>query len=212
MTTVFILAETETARARLETLVARRATLRVLSRANGPALGHEIAATRPDVLLVDLSEERLDRLLREVARGAHRRPRIVVLTPGEAGPAWTTRAFQAGVRAVLPRAAAAEEIALAVEAAAAGLVLFHPDRLQALRGTGSGRERSERVVREALTARETEVLAMMAEGLGNKRIAARLGISAHTAKFHVASVLGKLNARSRTEAVTIGVREGLIMI
>ncbi len=53
---------------------------------------------------------------------------------------------------------------------------------------------------------------MLAEGLGNKRIAARLGISGHTVKFHVASVLGKLNATSRTEAVTIGVRAGLIMI
>ncbi len=76
----------------------------------------------------------------------------------------------------------------------------------------SDRERLDRVVREPLTARETEVLTMLAEGLGNKRIAARLGISEHTVKFHVASVLGKLSATSRTEAVTIGVRAGLIMI
>jgi len=63
-----------------------------------------------------------------------------------------------------------------------------------------------------LTAREIEVLAMLAEGLGNKIIAARLGISSHTAKYHVASILAKLGAGSRTEAVTIGMRRGLVTI
>jgi DNA-binding CsgD family transcriptional regulator len=63
-----------------------------------------------------------------------------------------------------------------------------------------------------LTAREIEVLGMLAEGLGNKAIAARLGISTHTAKFHVASILAKLGAGSRTEAVTMGMRRGLVVI
>ncbi len=63
-----------------------------------------------------------------------------------------------------------------------------------------------------LTARELEVLRMMAEGAANKTIAWKLGISDHTVKFHVASILGKLNAASRTEAVTIGVRKGLILL
>ncbi len=61
-----------------------------------------------------------------------------------------------------------------------------------------------------LTAREREVLRLMADGLGNKGIATALGISAHTAKYHVASVLAKLDAQSRTEAVTKGLREGLL--
>jgi len=212
VTSVLVVAETETARARLEALVAGRATLRVIPGSGSRSPGGGIAATRPDVLLVDLREERLGRMLREVARGSSGRPRIVALTTGEAGPAWTTRALRAGVRAVLPRAAAAEEIVLAIEAVAAGLVVLHPDRVDALRRVQPGQDRSHRAVRESLTARETEVLTMMAEGLGNKRIAARLGISGHTVKFHVASVLGKLSASSRTEAVTIGLREGLIMI
>jgi DNA-binding NarL/FixJ family response regulator len=59
-----------------------------------------------------------------------------------------------------------------------------------------------------LTAREREVLRLMADGLGNKGIATALGISSHTAKYHVASVLAKLDAHSRTEAVTRGLREG----
>lgn len=62
----------------------------------------------------------------------------------------------------------------------------------------------------ALTLREGEVLRLMAQGLGNKEIAAALGISTHTAKYHVASVLAKLDAHTRTEAVTRGLREGLL--
>ncbi len=53
---------------------------------------------------------------------------------------------------------------------------------------------------------------MLAEGLGNKTIARRLGISEHTVKFHVGSIFAKLNASSRTEAVTVGVRQGLVML
>lgn len=62
----------------------------------------------------------------------------------------------------------------------------------------------------ALTPRELEVLRLMADGLGNKGIGAALGISSHTAKYHVASVLAKLDVHSRTEAVTRGLREGLL--
>jgi DNA-binding CsgD family transcriptional regulator len=64
----------------------------------------------------------------------------------------------------------------------------------------------------ALTARELDVLRLVAEGDANKEIAWKLGISEHTAKFHVASILGKLSAGSRTEAVTIGIRRGLVLI
>jgi len=63
-----------------------------------------------------------------------------------------------------------------------------------------------------LTARELEVLRMMAEGAANKTIAWKLNISEHTAKFHVASILTKLNASTRTEAVTVGIRRGLILL
>jgi DNA-binding CsgD family transcriptional regulator len=65
---------------------------------------------------------------------------------------------------------------------------------------------------EALTPREIEVLRLMSDGLVNKEIAGRLGISEHTAKFHVASILGKLQASSRTDAVARGIRRGLIPI
>jgi NarL family two-component system response regulator YdfI len=63
-----------------------------------------------------------------------------------------------------------------------------------------------------LTPREIEVLRLMAEGTSNKIIAHQLGISDHTVKFHVTSILTKLNAGSRTEAVTLGVRQGLVYL
>jgi DNA-binding NarL/FixJ family response regulator len=65
---------------------------------------------------------------------------------------------------------------------------------------------------EELTAREVEVLRLMAEGFGNKQIAAHLGISDHTVKFHISSILAKLSVSSRTEAVTQGIRMGLIVV
>ena len=65
---------------------------------------------------------------------------------------------------------------------------------------------------QPLTPREVEVLGMLAEGLANKNIAARLGISEHTVKTHVASILTKLDAFSRAEAVAIGARQGLILL
>ena len=61
-----------------------------------------------------------------------------------------------------------------------------------------------------ITPRETEVLGLLAEGLANKEIAARLGFSTHTAKFHVESILRKLSAANRAEAVKEGIRQGLI--
>jgi DNA-binding NarL/FixJ family response regulator len=65
---------------------------------------------------------------------------------------------------------------------------------------------------EALTEREAQVLQLLAQGLANKQIAAALGISEHTVKFHISAVYAKLGASSRTEAVRLGVRQGLIVL
>jgi DNA-binding NarL/FixJ family response regulator len=65
---------------------------------------------------------------------------------------------------------------------------------------------------ETLTNREVDVLSMLAEGLGNKAIALRLNISEHTVKFHIGSIFSKLHASSRTEAVILGARQGLILL
>jgi DNA-binding NarL/FixJ family response regulator len=207
--TVLVRASTAIARAGLETVVARRGTVQAMSGPPGASLAQQVDDLQLDVLLIDLGHERIASALRDLARSP-RAPAIVVLTDQPRGML-ADAGRRSGVRAVLPRDATAEEVIAAIEAAAAGLVVLHPDSADALQAVASsgGRARSSA---QPLTPRETEVLAMMAEGLGNKIIAARLGISEHTVKFHIASIFAKLGAGSRTEAVTVGVRTGLIMI
>lgn len=119
-------------------------------------------------------------------------------------------ALGTSVRAVLPLNAPAAEIIAAICAAAADLtVLTQAQARRLFRGRESAQGGA---LVEALTSRELQVLRMLADGLGNKEIADRLGISDHTAKFHVAQILGKLGANSRTEAVAIGIRHGLVPI
>lgn len=163
----------------------------------------------PDVILteVDPAWEFSWDSLPEVPGGE---PTIVFLTD-DAPAGWTAAAVAAGVRGILPRTASGEETAAAVRAAAAGLIVFHPDdsgMFLPLRppGEGAGSPAGQ------ITHREREVLHLMADGLSNKEIAARLGISDHTAKFHVASIMGKLGATSRTGAVTTALRKGLLMV
>ena len=211
MTTVLIAAPTAVARAGLAALLGARKTLHLVV---GPAelsLPEQIEAAQPDVLLVDLGAARTAGWLHELG-AAPRPPAIVVLTD-DARPILGAEALRAVGRAVLPRHATAEELIAAIEAVATGLVVVHPDTLKALQPVHSAGERAGvAIAHQPLTPREIEVLGMIAEGLGNKIIAARLGISEHTVKFHIASIFAKLNAGSRTEAVTIGIRQGLIMI
>ena len=211
MTTVLIVAPTAIARAKLAAVVGASKTLYPVVGAADLSLPEHVEAAQYDVLLVDLGSERAAAWLRNL--GAEPVPPAIVLLTEEARRPLGAEALRAGVRAVLPRHASGEEIIAAIEAAAAGLIVIHPDTVGALQPGPTASTRAGVVIaRQPLTPREIEVLGMIAEGLGNKIIAARLGISEHTVKFHIASIFVKLNARSRTEAVTIGVRQGLLMI
>lgn len=117
-------------------------------------------------------------------------------------------ALREGARGVLPEQVSATDLAAAIRAVAAGLVVMPVEFVEALVGP----QPAVKAEREPLTPREVDVLRLLARGLSNKEIAARLGISDHTAKFHVAGVMGKLGAGSRTEAVTEGLRQGLILL
>jgi len=117
-------------------------------------------------------------------------------------------ALRSGARGLLPADASEAEVIGAVEAVAAGLVAIHPRFMDVL----APATRAVAELAEPLTPRELEVLRLLAEGVGNKEIAWRLTISEHTVKFHVASVLDKLHASSRTEAVAKGIRAGIVMV
>ena len=124
-------------------------------------------------------------------------------------------ALYAGARAILPRSAERNEIVVAIEAVTNGLAVLPWELLPTLlngASIGDGLLDSDSAGHAPLTPRELEVLAAMADGASNKAIARRLGISFHTAKFHVAAILAKLNADSRTEAVTRAAQLGLVML
>jgi DNA-binding NarL/FixJ family response regulator len=140
------------------------------------------------------------------ARGEAMEVALIALVDGpEAVPAQ-----RAGADAVLAPDASREELRLAIEAAVRGLALMPADVLGDLvdRSQAEAGDRTPPV----LTTREGEVLALLAVGASNKAIARRLDISVHTAKFHVASILDKLDATGRTDAVAQGVRLGLLML
>jgi DNA-binding NarL/FixJ family response regulator len=209
----------------------KKAPLRALIVADGNVVAATVEAAlrdRPDVhvavgrlhtlrQLIDEGEPTVVVLASTTARatsalqrmvGMLRVPPVVLLVDDPAA-AWTAAARRAGVRAVIGQDAGAEQISAAIAAATAGLITLHPD---ALRGRAASSGPADGEGDRTLTARQREILEMMAAGLSNRGIAARLGISAYTVKFHVASILDKLGAGTRTEAVTLGVRNGLISL
>ena len=139
--------------------------------------------------------------------------RSVVALADDDRPARTLRAMPLRGWAIVSRDAPAGELRTAVMAAAQGFTVI-PTTLTArlLPAPHVGPSEAGAEPLEPLTPREREVLELLGEGLSNRQIAERLGISEHTAKFHVASVAGKLGASSRTEAVSRGVRRGLITL
>ena len=172
-----------------------------------------IQELQPHVVIADLAQS--DTQFFSAASDLERAGIGVVVLIDEPSVGWTARALQAGVRAILPRESSENEIVSGVVAADRGLVLLDPEITKELASqTRTVTTASENAADnlEELTAREVEVLRLMAEGFGNKQIAVRLGISDHTVKFHISSILAKLNVSSRTEAVTQGIRMGLIVV
>jgi len=201
VTRVLVLSPSPVARAGLESLLRSGAgTIEVVGSA---ANWSEYSGEDPDVILADW--ENGDELSTEISDGAPEAALVVIADdPGLSGVA---DALRSGVRAVLSRHSSASQIVAAIEAAAAGFVVLQPGDLDGLLINPQPAS-----LAEPLTPREVEVLGMLAEGQSNKSIAHRLGISEHTVKFHVTSIMGKLSAGSRTEAVTQGIRQGLIML
>jgi DNA-binding NarL/FixJ family response regulator len=124
-----------------------------------------------------------------------------------------SRLLRSGVRAILSRDSDPDDILSAIYAAYDGLVLLSTLTAETLAAVyGDQPLEGEDEFSEEITSRETEVLRMLAKGLVNRDIALRLGISEHTVKFHISSILDKLGASTRTEAVALGIRRGLIPI
>jgi DNA-binding NarL/FixJ family response regulator len=209
---VFIVAAPPLARSGLESLLAAR-DVSVVGRANSvETLAAELLEAEPDAVVFDASGDNPQRVLEELAASNLAAETSMILLLDHAPPGFVAEAMRAGVRAVLPSQVPAEQLGAALRATVEGLVLLHPGDVQTLFPAASLAAQPLAELPEALTPREREVLQMLASGLANKEIAAKLSISDHTVKFHVASILGKLGAATRTEAVALGIRRGLVLL
>ena len=203
---VMVIAADPLARAGVSALLEAQPGLAVVGQASGEenyrALLESLA---PTAVVWDLGwpQEALQDRLAEAAESAT--PIIVLL--GDEGLA--DDVLQAGARAVLPRDVGGPALADALRAVLQGLLVVHPSFAPSL---VSSAPLADEHPLEELTPRELEVLQHLAEGLSNKAIAQALQISEHTVKYHVNAILGKLGARSRTEAAIRAARAGLIIL
>ena len=211
MIRVWIVAPSSLARAGLENLLASRRISIVGTSADLDSQGGRILDHEPDAVVVDGSDAGAGALLEELLESDLPAEIPVIVLRDRPRPEWTSEALRSGVRAILPSAASSEQLAAALQAAVAGLVILHPaEATAAIPAVSTAPAVAE--LAEPLTPREREVLQRLASGLGNKQIADQLHISEHTVKFHVASILGKLGAATRTEAVALGIRRGLVLL
>ena len=192
--------------------LARRAIADLIARMPATAVAGSIeptsleAAEPADVAVWEATAEAAD--LRRM--NDFRRSGVAVVALVSTGEqAHRARAMGAG--GVLPRGVDAAALEAALQAVQEGLAVFDP-ALESPVAESMGAEEGAEEGAENLTPRELEVLGLIAEGLSNKGVAARLGIRESTVKDHVNSLLDKLGAQSRTEAVTAALRRGLIAI
>lgn len=200
MTRAVVVASSGIARAGLETILKSTQSIDVIG---SVAAWSEYSGEEPDAIVLDWDSA--DELPHELMDAASAFALVVLVD--DPAQSWTVEALRSGVRSVLPRQTSSPQLAAALDAASAGFVVLQPGDLDGVLVS----PRPARIT-EPLTPRELEVLGMLGEGLSNKIIAHRMGISGHTVKFHVTSIMAKLSAGSRTEAVMLGIRQGLILI
>jgi two-component system, NarL family, response regulator YdfI len=218
---VLISAASSITRAGLERLLENQPSVHLVGAISSTnELPQAIAENDPDVVLLRLEAQLSETTWEELIALAV----PIVLLSDEAHLHGATTALAGGVQAVLLGDAIGTELAAAAHSAAAGLLTLSGNLADLVRQDLLAHSREEAdesggrpdaiadASPEHLTLREREVLEMMMEGLSNKEIAAHLNISAHTVKFHISSILGKLGASTRTEAAAIGLRRGLITI
>lgn len=163
-----------------------------------------VQSDNPDVIVIAAGEAFLAQAFNRRALQEVFTETPAVLLATEPNAAIVRSAARMRIHSVLPMEVTARQLVAAISATVAGFAVTLP---RASAGVGEVMR-----ITEDLTTREVEVLRLMARGQTNKQVAAQLKISEHTAKFHVSSVLSKLGARTRTEAVTIGMTRGLVAI
>ena len=209
MITVVLVDDEPMVRQGLRTILESDDGIRVVGEAeDGAEAVSLVRATRPDVVCMDVRMPGVDGIrATELLRALDPPPRVLVVTTFSSDD-HVFDALRAGAAGFLLKRARAEEVVSAVRAVAAGDQLLYPEAVRTL----ALRHLAPRPDPGAfdLTAREREVLGLVAEGLSNAEIAARLVLGVETVRTHVAKVLAKLGARDRTQAVVIAYTRGLV--
>ncbi len=201
---VLIVAGDPLVRSGLASILSNHPRCTVVGQVSGEdSLASDIDVYRPEVILWDVGWNSKSSLERLSSIQDPTLPPVVAMLPG---PAQASEARLAGARGLLLRDADADTLVVALQAVSQGLLVTSPELSAAVPST-RGRPPA---IPEDLTPRELEVLRLLAEGLPNKSIAQRLGITEHTVKFHINAIMGKLGAQSRTEAVVLATRMGII--
>ena len=200
-------------RSGLRVLLDSEPDLTVVGDAGTGREGLEVAArTDPDVVVMDVRMPDMDGIAATAALVARDpvRPRVLVLTTFEDDD-YLYRALAAGASGFALKRSSPEELAHAIRVVAGGTSLVLPDLTRRLIADGAGRSRPRgSAALPELTAREADVLRQVAAGLSNTEIAGRLYLSRETVKSHVSSVLVKLGARDRTQAVIAAYESGFL--
>ncbi len=207
---VLIVSGSPLARNGLEALIQPMADLTVAGSGAPTDAASLVSQRQPDVVVFDAGAGDPDDLVpvADLSSAQPGLPIVVLALETDAQAA----ALNLGAAALLPSSVEAEALRAAILSAAQGLVTIARADLAALLRQEAGSRAAVPSMVEALTSRELEVLQLLARGLTNRRIAERLGVSEHTIKFHVAAVLGKLDARTRAEAVARAIRLGLLPV
>jgi DNA-binding NarL/FixJ family response regulator len=177
--------------------------------ATGRQVVDQVVALQPDVILIDLEMPEMDGVQAlEALRALDRPARAIVFTAFDTDERIVS-AVRAGAKGYLLKGAPREELFTAVRVVHAGGSLLQPVVASRLLER-FGEPAVPAVSPETLTARELEVIVLVAQGAANKEIAQRLAISERTVKFHVSSIMSKLGAANRTEAVALATQQGVI--
>ncbi len=212
MIEVLLVAPYASVRAGLRVLLATDADMIVAGEAmDAPAFSEAFRTHPADAVLIDAGAD----VLADVVGALAEYDVAIVVLSDDPEDARLLASRRRRAWCALTRAAGGEEIAAGVRAAVSGIIALAPSLAADLwlEESASSQPTPDMDAGEPpLTPREREVLQLMTRGLANKNIASRLQISLSTAKFHVASILTKLDASSRTEAVTIGARRGLVSL